>query len=101
MSPRPWFLLLAVALVIAVAAGSSWWAAAQDGEQPEAPAIEEPATEQQPPVANPVVAVVPYRSETEYQPDPFEPDRLRRSETEVKELILIRADGSIEHKRAW
>ena len=32
---------------------------------------------------------------------PSSPDRLGRGRTEVKELILRRADGTIEHKRAW
>jgi len=53
------------------------------------------------PIENPIVAVIPYQQETEYEPDPFEPDRVRRTRTEVKELIIVRADGTIERKRAW
>ena len=96
---RSWTGMLSI-VVIAVLVGTSlWltvWARAQ-GE--EGPAVED--TAQPSATANPVVAVIPCQSETEYEPDPFEPDRLRRSKTEVKRLLLIRADGTIEQKRAW
>jgi len=26
---------------------------------------------------------------------------VRRARTEVKQLIIVRADGTVEHKRAW
>lgn len=50
--------------------------------------------------ASPVVAAVPYQTRTEYQMDPFEPSRMRSTETEVSTLILVRADGSTEIVRA-
>ena len=96
---RRWTIILSIAVVTALLGAGLWltvWARAQ-GE--EAPATEE--TVKPPANANPVVAVIPYQSETEYEPDPFEPDRLRRAKTEVKRLLLVRADGTIEQKRSW
>ncbi len=48
---------------------------------------------------NPIVSVVVGNSETEYEQDPFEQTRLRRSTTRVKSLIYVRADGRVETKR--
>jgi|LSQX01.1.fsa_nt_gb Na+-transporting methylmalonyl-CoA/oxaloacetate decarboxylase gamma subunit len=44
----------------------------------------------------PVVAAIPYQTSTEYQMDPFEPGRVRSTETKTNTLILVRADGSTE-----
>lgn len=41
----------------------------------------------------PVVAAIPYKYETEYEQDPFEPDRLRRTRTVVTHVVIVRADG--------
>ncbi len=93
-----WLLILLV-VVMMILAGSGAWLAVQawaDEEGEQAPTAEVVS----PPIRNPVVGVIAYQSETEYEPDPFEPDRLRRAKTEVKELILVRADGTIEHKQA-
>ncbi len=98
MFGRSWLLTITILCVILVAGATAWYALADNGAGDDLtakPAVVPPA------MANPVVAVIAYRSETEYEPDPFDPDRLRSAETEVKELILVRADGSIEHKRAW
>lgn len=96
---RRWAVVLSI-VVAAMLVGTSLWvtgfARAENGETP---ASEETAGAAA--IANPVVAVIAYQSETEYEPDPFEPDRVRRAKTEVKKLILVRADGTIEHKRAW
>lgn len=43
-----------------------------------------------------VVAAMPFQSRTDYEQDPFEPSRLRRTQTVVTKLILIRADGTME-----
>lgn len=45
-----------------------------------------------------VVAAVPFQSRTEYEQDPFEPSRLRRTQTVVTKLVLIRSDGTTELK---
>jgi hypothetical protein len=45
-----------------------------------------------------VVAAVPFQSRTEYEQDPFEPTRLRRTQTTVTKLVLIRSDGTTELK---
>ena len=50
--------------------------------------------------APPVVAALPYRYETEYIQDPFEPDRIRRTRTEVTHVVLVHADGTVEVKPA-
>jgi hypothetical protein len=47
-----------------------------------------------------VVAVVPSLSRTDYEQDPFDPSRLRRTQTTVVKLILVRADGTTEAKDA-
>ena len=96
MCSRGWLLTVSVFSVLLIVGGTAWYALAQN----EAPS-NVIADEEAPVIANPVVAALPYRSETEYDPDPFEPERMRSSQTEIKELVLVRADGTIEHKRAW
>ena len=49
----------------------------------------------QPPL---VVAAVPFQSRTEYEQDPFEPNKVRRTENTVIRLLLVHADGSTEMK---
>ena len=44
----------------------------------------------------PVVATEAYEYETEYEMDPFEPDRIRTTTTEVKRLVIVREDGTTE-----
>ena len=79
------------AALLAIAAGVAVMAQDQPAAQPAAVAAAQPA---------PVVAAVPYRYETEYIPDPFEPDRIRRTRTEVSHIVLVRADGTVEIKPA-
>ncbi len=79
------------AALLAIAAAAAVMAQDQPAGQPAAVAAAEPA---------PVVAAVPYRYETEYIPDPFEPDRIRRTRTEVSHIVLVRADGTVEIKPA-
>ncbi len=96
MSAHRWILATIVVLVVLIAGVSAWYSWAENGDDPAAAPIEEIAQ-----IENPVVAAIAYQQETEYEPDPFEPDRVRRTRTEVKELIIVRADGTIERKRAW
>jgi hypothetical protein len=49
---------------------------------------------------SPVVAAVPCQSRTDYEQDPFEPTRLRRTTTSVTRVLLVRQDGSIIAKDA-
>jgi hypothetical protein len=49
---------------------------------------------------SPVVAAVPYQSRTEYEQDPFEPTRLRRTSTTVTRVMLVRQDGTVIVKDA-
>lgn len=69
-------------------------ATAEETKEPEqAPAPEEPKYSLE---KAPVVAAEPYEYETEYEMDPFEPDRIRRTTTEVTRLVIVRADGTTE-----
>ncbi len=90
-----------VVLVVLIGGISIWYAQAENSDNSAASPAAASGSQEAAPVANPIIAVIPYRQETEYEPDPFEPDRVRRTRTEVKELIIVRADGTIEHKRAW
>ncbi len=96
-----WMVILGIAVMLGIIGASLWLNASVWAQESETSGGEQTSGLHQTVPDNPVVAVIPYRSETEYEPDPFEPDRIRRTQTEVKELILVRADGSIEHKRAW
>lgn len=48
----------------------------------------------------PVVAAVPLVTETEYEMDPFDVDHIRSTKSEVKRILVIRADGSQEVRPA-
>ena len=89
MPKRDWILTGVILLVVLAAGATAYYARADDDAQPGLTST------------SPVVAVIPYHTETEYQPDPFDDYRMRSSRTEVKDLILVRADGTVEHKRAW
>lgn len=45
---------------------------------------------------SPVVAAVPYQSRMEYEQDPFEPARLKRTTETVTRVMLVKADGTVE-----
>lgn len=49
--------------------------------------------------ARTAVAAVAAESVTEYEPDPFEPQRLRSSTVRVKRVVVVYSDGSVETKR--
>ncbi|MEI6499841.1 MAG: hypothetical protein WCP21_02320 [Armatimonadota bacterium] len=88
--------LLGVGLVVGLLLGSHpSLAAAQDA--PAAAAA--PATDVKALLApSPVVSAVPYQSRTDYEQDPFETTRLRRTTTTVQRLVLVHADGSMDLK---
>jgi len=46
-----------------------------------------------------IVAAVPAESVTEYEPDPFEPERLRSSTVRVRTVAVVYSDGTIEIKQ--
>jgi len=96
MSTHKWLLPTIVLVVVMLVGAGAWYARAENDDSSAATTSEETTQ-----IENPVVSAIPYREETEYEPDPFEPDRIRRTQTEVKEIIIVRADGTIEHKRAW
>ena len=45
------------------------------------------------------VSAVATESVTEYEPDPFEPERLRSSTVRVKRVAIVYSDGTVEVKR--
>jgi len=49
---------------------------------------------------SPVVAAVPCQSRTEYEQDPFEPTRLRRTTSTVMRVMLVHQDGTVIVKEA-
>lgn len=52
----------------------------------------------QAPTTPPVVAAIPYKYETEYEQDPFDSTKLRRTHTTVTHVLLIRSDGTTSVK---
>ncbi len=89
---RYWILVL----LIAVLAGVLGWthlARAAGDNPPEAVGLA-PTAE-----PNPIVSVVVGNSETNYEQDPFDQTRLKRSTTRVKTLLFVRADGQVETKQ--
>ncbi|MBU0611155.1 MAG: hypothetical protein KKI08_24965 [Armatimonadetes bacterium] len=49
---------------------------------------------------SPVVAAMPYQAQTDYEQDPFEPTKLRRTTMQVRRVLLVHQDGSLEIKDA-
>ncbi len=88
MIKRKPIAIVAALLVILTLVAALQLSIAQDSSSEEAAASEEPPKE--------VVAAVPAESVTEYEPDPFEPERLRSSTVRVKRVAVVYSDGSIE-----
>jgi hypothetical protein len=94
-------MLVMLCLAAATLIGVAHWAFAA-GEQLSAAAA--PATPVATPLAgglgdNPIVSVVPSVTETEYEQDPFDQTRLRRSTNRVRTMLLIHANGEVETKQ--
>lgn len=89
---RYWILVLLLA-VVAGLLGWSHLARAAGDKPPENTGL---ALTSEP---NPIVSVVVGNSETNYEQDPFDQTRLKRSSTRVKTLLLVRADGQVETKQ--
>lgn len=87
-------LLLAGALVVFAAETSTPGTEATGSAKPAGE-----ATVMLPP-ASTVVAAIPYKSETEYEMDPFERDLIRRTKTTVTHVLLVRSDGSTQVRPA-
>jgi hypothetical protein len=81
-----WVALLVMLLLAGGLVGQALWADTEDSGEVVA---KEKA---------PIVQVLVSESETEYDHDPFEVDRLRSSNTYVEEILIVRADGSWETK---
>ncbi|MHB8997193.1 MAG: hypothetical protein ACYC63_18255 [Armatimonadota bacterium] len=82
-------VLLAGITIGVIAGGRFSPASAQDAPAADLQALVQPS---------PVVSAVPFQSRTEYEQDPFEANRLRRTTTTVTRLVIVRADGSMELK---
>lgn len=81
---KPIVVLVLVLVVVALAAALSV-SLAQDTEET---AVTKPRA----------VAAVPAESITEYEPDPFEPERLRSSTVRVRRVAVVYEDGTVEIK---
>jgi|YNPNPStandDraft_1061719.scaffolds.fasta_scaffold71125_2 hypothetical protein len=86
-----WWLWLALAALAFVAL--MVMAHAQDKGGGDTPTVEALAEK-------PVVTAIPYKYETEYELDPFEPEKLRRTKTTVTHVLVVRADGTTSVKPA-
>jgi hypothetical protein len=82
-------VLLAGIAVGVLVGGRFTPASAQDAPDAAVQAIVQPS---------PVVSAVPFQSRTDYEQDPFDSTRLRRTTTTVTRLVIVRADGSMELK---
>lgn len=96
-----WLVMALVALALAGGVlGWSQWARAAEPQGVILPtaATTTAAPASVAPEGNPVVAVIPGRTDTDYEQDPFETHRLRRSSTRVRTLIYVYQDGTMEQK---
>ncbi|MCD6351220.1 MAG: hypothetical protein J7M26_03775 [Armatimonadetes bacterium] len=82
----PW-LVIPVAIIVVAAVAATVLAANQGPAEPKSDVV---AAVQE----KPVVAAIPYKYETQYEQDPFEPDKLRRTHTTVTHVLLVRSDGT-------
>ena len=88
MANRRLVAILVMVLAVVTLIVALNWSAAQD-------VTAGAANEEEPPR---IVAAVPAESVTEYEPDPFEPQRLRSSTVRVRRVALVYSDGRIEVK---
>ena len=82
--------VLLTGITIGVVVGGRYSpASAQDAPTAAVQAIVQPS---------PVVSAVPFQSRTDYEQDPFDTTRLRRTTTTVTRVVIVHADGSMELK---
>lgn len=93
--------LLFVALAL-IAGAVVVFAAENAATGTQAAGTEKPAGETEAilPPAPVVVTAIPYKSETEYEMDPFERTLIRRTKTTVTHILLIRSDGTTQIRPA-
>jgi len=90
-------LALLMGVIIGFCLGGSPRAAfAQAPEPPQAEAPNITALVQ-PPI---VVAALPYQTQTDYEQDPFEPSRVRRTTSQIRRVLFVYQDGKMEIKDA-
>jgi curli biogenesis system outer membrane secretion channel CsgG len=85
-------------LAVAILAALVVYAAEEQKPAPGPAAAAEP-TKLLPPEPE-VVAAIPYKSETEYEQDPFDQTKLRRTHTVVTHVLIVRSDGKTTIKPA-
>ncbi len=101
-------IVYALLLVLAFGAGALCGGGIDAPAVAQDTAAERPATNDHPAAdadalpsrRNPVVAVVPHVTETHYEMDPFDPDKIRSTKSELKRVLVIRADGAQEIRPA-
>ncbi len=86
--------ILLTGVLIGLFAGGRFTPAAAQDAPAAAPAANVTAITQ----PSPVVSAVPFQSRTDYEQDPFDTARLRRTTTTVTRVVIVRADGSMELK---
>jgi hypothetical protein len=87
-------VLIASSLVVLAAENTA------TGTQPAEPAKSGAEATVALPPAPAVVTAIPYKSETEYEMDPFDRNLIRRTKTTVTHILLIRSDGSTQVRPA-
>lgn len=105
---KPMAVLVVALMALSFALGALLvgYAPAALAQDNDAKPADKPADDQPSPAVaallkvQPVVAAVPLATRTDYEQDPFEPTRLRRTESTTLRVLLIRADGTTEVKSA-
>jgi len=78
-------ITISVLLIASLAVALQWcWAQTPEGDEQKQ--------------GVPAVAAVAAESVTEYEPDPFEPERVRSSVVRVRRIAVVYSDGTVELK---
>lgn len=85
--------VLVAVLAVAILAALAVYAIGADKPAPPAAAAAT-AGQKLLPAESPVVAAFPYKEDTEYEQDPFDTTKLKRTNMTVTHIVIVRADGS-------
>ncbi len=91
---------LVTVLGVAILAAFAVYAIGEDKPAPAATATGGEGAVKVLPPEPAVVAAMPYKSETEYEQDPFDATKLKRTRTVVTHVLLVRSDGTTAIKSA-
>jgi len=99
MNRTTWVLILLgtlVGLVAGTLLAETQGLAFAQGDKPKDKPVDIAAITQ----PSPVVAAFAYQAQTDYEQDPFEPTKLRRTTMQVRRVMVVHQDGSMEIKDA-